>query len=361
MKLVKKGIMILLASTLSLSIIGCANNEEKGEEVTETQIPVSDKVEDKENEKASAKPKETATTKKENSPETVIATVNNIEITQKQLTQQLVYLESLMTWQYGQDYQDSPEAMAYYEEQKRILVDYLVDTKVMISKAPSLGVEISDDRVEEELELLKAGYNTEEEFEEALKLSEMTLDDLRDMLRDDLTIAGIVQPFTEDIVVEEAEAMTYYEDNIDVYTVAAGATMSHILVSDEATAKEVKQKYDAGTSFEELANEYGTDATKTQGVLLEYIPYNSTSYDADFLAGARELEEGEVSSPVKTQSGWHLIKVKDVAKKDTITPFENVKAEITSHLVMEKENEIIGKKVEEWRKQSDIVINEDLI
>ena len=375
MKLVKKSIVLLLIGTLSLSIMGCSKEEKVGEEVKETKTPVSEtesksdtdseteKTQDKiqQDSNKTQKPKETTDSKKENSPETVIAIVNDIEIKQKHLTQQLVYIESLMTWQYGENYKDSPEAMAYYDEQKRIMVDYLVDTQVMISKAPSLGIEILDTRVEEELELLKAGYNTEEEFEEALKLSEMSLEDLKQMLKDDLTIAAVVQPFTQDIVVEEEEAKQYYEDNIALYTVPAGATMSHILVEDEETAKKVKEKYDEGTSFEELASKYGTDATKSQGGLLEYIPYNSTSYDKDFLNGAKSLKEGEVSSPVKTQFGWHLIKVEGVSPKDSVTPFEEVKVEITSQLIMEKENDIVGEKVEEWRKQSDIVINENLI
>ena len=330
MKLVKKGIIILMIGLLSMSAVGCSQTEEN----TKTNIKEQDAV---------------------------IATINDVKITQKQLDQQLVYLDTLMNWQYGEDYTSNEEAMTYYNEQKRLLVDYLVEIQVIISKAEEQGIQVTDEDVEEQLELLKADYDSEDGFQEALETSGMSLEELKQMLKEDLLVSGVITDCIKDISVTDEEAKTYYDGNIDSFKTEAGATMSHILVATEEEAKEVKKKYDSGTNFEELAEEYGTDATKTQGGLLEYVPYNSTSYDADFIAGAKALEEGEVSDPVKTQFGWHLIQVADVNKEDTTAPFEDVKDEIIENLITAKENEIIEAKVAEWKENAKIVINEDLI
>lgn len=330
MKLVKKGIVLLMAGLLGISVVACHKK------APNTEI-------------------------KTNTPDTVIATVNDVKITQKQLDQQLVYLDTLMTWQYGEDYTSNKEAMAYYEEQKRLLVDYLVEVQLLISKAEDYDVNVTNEDVEEQLELLKADYDDEAGFEEALKTSGMTLDELKQMLKEDLIVGDVIAACTKDVQVTDEEAKTYYDGNKDSFTTLAGATMYHILVPTEEEAKEIKQKYDSGISFEELAHEYGTDATKDQGGLLGYIPYNSTSYDADFLAGAKALEEGQVSDPIKTEFGWHLIKVTDVNKENVTKPFKDVKDEIIENLVVEKENEIIEAKVKEWKESTNIVIYEDLI
>ena len=330
MKLVKKGIVLLLAGLLGISVIACYKKTPNTEVKT-------------------------------NTPDTVIATVNDVKITQKQLDQQLVYLDTLMTWQYGEDYTSNEEAMAYYEEQKRLLVDYLVEIQLLISKAQDYDVNVTNEDVEEQLELLKADYDDEAGFEEALKTSGMTLEELKQMLKEDLIVGDVIAACTKDVQVTDEEAETYYDGNKDSFTTLAGATMYQILVPTEEEAKEIKKKYDSGISFEKLAHEYGTDATKDQGGLLGYIPYNSTSYDADFLAGAKALEEGQVSEPIKTEFGWHLIKVTDVNKENVTKPFKDVKDEIIENLVVEKENEIIEAKVKEWKENTNIVIYEDLI
>lgn len=266
-----------------------------------------------------------------------------------------------MQWQYGEDYESNEEAMNYYNEQKRLMVDYLVEIQLIISKAQEYDVNVTADDVDEELELLKSDYDTEAAFEEALTTSGMSLEELKQMLKEDLIVNQVVTACTKDITVSDEEIKTYYDGNIDSFKTEAGATMSHILVATEEEAKEIKAKYDKGTSFEDLAEEYGTDDTKSQGGLLEYIPYNSTNYDADFLAGAKQLDEGEVSEPVKTQHGWHLIKVTDVNKEDQIKSYDEVKDEIKEQLLIQKQNEAVEAKIKEWKESTHIVINEDLI
>lgn len=330
MKLLKKGMVLLMVGLLGLGVVGCTSTAKEPQTTNKTE-------------------------------DVVIATVGDAKITKKALDQQLVYLDSLMQWQYGEDYESNEEAMTYYNEQKRLIVDYLVEVQLIISKAKEYDVNVTQEDVDEELELLKSEYDTEEAFEEALETSGMSLEELKQMLKEDLIVNQVVTACTKDITVSDEEVKTYYDGNIDSFKTEAGATMSHILVATEEEAKEIKAKYDKGTSFEDLAEEYGTDDTKSQGGLLEYIPYDSTNYDADFLAAAKELGEGEVSEPVKTQYGWHLIKVTDVNKEDQTKSYDEVKDQIKEQLLIQKQNETVDAKIKEWKESADIVINEDLI
>lgn len=327
MKLLKKGIVLLMVGLLGLGVVGCASTGKDPQATTQTE-------------------------------ETVVATVGDAKITKKALDQQLVYLDSLMQWQYGEDYESNEEAMAYYNEQKRLIVDYLVEIQLIVSKASEYGVNVTDEEIEEQLELLKADYDTEEAFEEALETSGMTLDELKAMLREDLIVNEVITACTEDITVSDEEVQTYYDGNIDSFKTEAGATTSHILVATEEEAKEIKAKYDKGTTFEDLAEEYGTEDNTSEG---EYIPYSSTDYDADFLSAVKMLEAGEVSEPVKTELGWHLIKVTEVNKEDQIKSYDEVKDQIEEELLIQKQNEAVDTKIKEWKESANIVINEDLI
>ena len=109
----------------------------------------------------------------------------------------------------------------------------------------------------------------------------------------------------KDVTVTDDEVQTYYDENKDTkYTVGAGATVAHILVADEETAKSLKAKLDAGADFATLAKENSTDpGSKDNGGSLGFVPYNSTQLVAEFIDGFKNLKEGEVSATSK-ESIW---------------------------------------------------------
>ncbi len=135
--------------------------------------------------------------------------------------------------------------------------------------------------------------------------------------------------------------------------------MAHILVKTEEEAKKIKAEYEAGTSFEDLAAKYGTDGTKDRGGALGFIEYDSPQYDADFLAGAKNLAEGQVSDPVKTQFGYHLIKVTNVQKEAVTKSYDEVKDEVKETVKEQKSYDIFNKKLDAWKSDMKIETYED--
>lgn len=104
--------------------------------------------------------------------------------------------------------------------------------------------------------------------------------------------------------------------------------VSHILVKDENTAKEIKEKLNNGEDFATLAKQYSEDPGSKEkgGELPEFGP---GEMDSKFEEAAYKLEVGQVSDPVKSSYGYHIIKVTD---KKELKPFAEEKERIRKEL-----------------------------
>ncbi len=126
---------------------------------------------------------------------------------------------------------------------------------------------------------------------------------------------------------------------------------SHILVADEKAAKEVMDKLAKGDKFEDLAKQYSIDPTKANGGDLGY--FVKTAMVKEFGDAAFAMKKGEVSkAPVKTQFGYHIIKVVDVRKQpapEFATVKDRVKGQVTE--------EAIRKLVEDLRAKTEVKLN----
>lgn len=294
------------------------------------------------------------------SKEVVIAEVAGMPIYKSALDEQMEYVKQTLMMYYGEDYASDENAMAYYKAQEESILQYLVEVQVLVQKAAEEGVVVSDEEVEDALELVKAQFETEEAFETGLEEEGMTLEELKVVLKENLIVAAMITKYTEDVTVSDEEVEDYYNTyKAAYYTIKPGANMSHIIVETEEEAQEVKAAYDAGESFEDLAAAHSMDSTKDYGGSLGYIAYDDAGYDADFLAAAKLLQEGEVSEPVQTQFGWHIIKVTGVTEEEEVTPLEDVRDEIYNTLLDEKQYNVLMDHLEEWKQQMDVVTYED--
>jgi len=123
--------------------------------------------------------------------------------------------------------------------------------------------------------------------------------------------------------------------------------VSHILVKDEKTAKEVKEKINNGEDFTALAKQYSEDTgSKEQGgEIAGFAPGQTVK---EFEEAAYKLDAGQVSEPIKTSYGYHIIKVTD---KKELKPFDEVKDTIRKDLEQQRLQDTTGK----WKQQ---VIND---
>lgn len=130
---------------------------------------------------------------------------------------------------------------------------------------------------------------------------------------------------------------------------------SHILLETEAQAKEVKQKLDKGAKFADIAKKSSKDeGTKASGGSLGY--FMKGQLVPEFEAKAFSMKPGQVSDPVKTQFGWHIIKVENKRPVKVPSP-EEAKPNITNKL----NREAVEKYLNELGAKADIKLMLDKV
>jgi len=220
------------------------------------------------------------------------------------------------------------------------ILQELVYDKVLSEKFPVTDKEL-DEKVKELKEQLGAN------FDMALAQYGMkSEDDLKKMLK-----TGMMQEKAaiKDIKVTEDEVKKHYDD----YKPEIKAR--HILVADEATANEVKKKLDEGAKFEDLAKEYSTDSGSAAngGDLGWFGPGNMVP---EFEEAAYKLKVDEISGPVKSEHGYHIIQVTDKKEKKS---FDEMKEKMEYEVKVSKlDQEKIQKAMERELKDANVKIKD---
>ena len=212
-------------------------------------------------------------------------------------------------------------------------LDTLINNKIVELEAEKEKITVSDKEVKEELNNFIADYGGEDKFNAALESSNVSLSDFKKDVENFKKIEKLLEP---SIKITDDEMKTYFEQNKENFNQAAQVEASHILVEDEATANEVEKKLVAGEDFAELAKTYSKDTSNAEnGGQLGY--FGAGEMLEPFEKAAFAMKVGEISKPVKTDYGYHIIKV--TGKKEAKTAvYEDHKDEIKKALFDEKVN-----------------------
>lgn len=175
-------------------------------------------------------------------------------------------------------------------------------------------------------------YNLGKEIE--LDKSEEFLNEIEKLKKEFLTQMMISKTLSE-VTITDEEAKKYYEENKENFADKETVTAKHILVDTEDAAKKIKDEILAGSvSFEEAAEKYSACPSKEQGGSLG--AFSRGMMVPEFEEASFTLPVGEVSEPVQTQFGYHIIKVTDRAEKN-IKPFDEVKDSVMNNLTTERQ------------------------
>ncbi|MED3712515.1 peptidylprolyl isomerase [Peribacillus frigoritolerans] len=228
-------------------------------------------------------------------------------------------------------------------------LDLLITNKLVELEAEKAGIKITDEEIQKEIDVMVESYGDEKSLKEQLEASGSSMDALKKDIVVYLQTKKLVEPR---ITVTDDEISTYFEDNKDTFAQAEQVEASHILVEDEKTAKKVAKELAAGGDFAKLAAEYSTDTeTADNGGSLGY--FGKGDMVEEFEDVAFDLDINKVSDPVKTEYGYHIIKVtgKKEAKKANL---EDSKEVIKETLLSERLQEEYPVWLAEVKKDHDI-------
>ncbi|MFJ7850700.1 peptidylprolyl isomerase [Peribacillus sp. NPDC097264] len=228
-------------------------------------------------------------------------------------------------------------------------VDQLITDKIVELEADKEGIKITEKEIQKEIDTLAESYGGEDALKEQLEASGSSLAALKQDIVVYLHTKKLVEPR---ITVTDDEISAYFEENKDTFAQEEQVEASHILVEDKKTAEKVEKELAAGGDFAELATKYSTDAgTKEKGGSLGY--FGKGNMVKEFEDVAFNMDVNKVSDPVKTEYGYHIIKVtgKKEAKKANL---EDSKPEIKEALLNNKLQEEYTVWLAEVKKDYDI-------
>lgn len=274
--------------------------------------------------------------------------------------------------QYGDNLQNNEQAKSMLLQLQKSALESLVDQKVMITESEKnkwMSDEEINKKVDSELKEMKKGYKTEEEFKQAYEASGYKDENkLKENLKERVIVGNVIENHIyKDVKVTDADVKKYYDENkATTYTIKPGADVYQIIIADgkdaEKTIKKIREDIVSGKAkFADMAAKYNIDATKSTGGSLGYIDYDSQQYDKTFMAAMKKLKDGEISQPVKTQFGYHLIKVENVKSKAEVIPFDKVKDSIKQQLDQSKKNKAYTDTLKKWKDELGVKVYEDKI
>lgn len=206
-----------------------------------------------------------------------------------------------------------------------------------------------EEMVNQELLLVDAKDQKLDEEEEFQKTLEHT--------KNNLLKSYAFTKILSDIKVSDDEVAKFFEDHKDQFAKEM-ADASHILVDSEEKAKEIKKEIEDGKSFEDAAKEYSTCPSKDNGGKLGEFPRGAMV--KEFEDAAFELNEGELSGPVKTEFGYHLIKLNSKTDPSKIK-LEDVVHEVKQEALRVKQQKAYLEKINELKEKYDTEIIEENI
>ena len=257
----------------------------------------------------------------------VVATVNGDPITRDQLFQ------------------------AMYEQGGQEALDQLITRKLIIQEAERLDLTVSEEELDLEIQSIidESFQGNEEELQSVLEFYGISMESFRDDARLNLLVRKLA---TEQLEDTEEQARQFFEENRFLFDQEEEIEARHILVESEAEADDILAQLDDGEDFATLAAEYSLDTSnKDQAGYLGF--FGRGMMVPEFEEAAFALDIGEISQPVETNFGFHIIELLD-RQDGTEAVYEDVEEQVREAMIEDRIPSIINELVRTLYDQADI-------
>ena len=306
---------------------------------------------------------------------TVLAEVGDKKITRADVDAELKSTLSSYEEQYGEDFEENSDLKDTLKSTRENVVDSLIEKEVLLQMAEKLDLVPDEDEINEYAEEQVQTYRdqiassstatetstetVEEEFIEFLDSYGYTVETFTQYFKDNYVINKVIDDMVKDVTVSDDEIKAYYDENTDNYAREAGADAYNILVDSEEKAKEIKSQIKSLDDFKKFADENNTDSTKGNGGYLGYVTYENSGMVEEFTNAFKELKNDEVSEPVESSYGWHLIMAQNTHSEAYTATLEEAKSEIESTLLNNKKQQAYNDKLDQYKEEIGVKDHKD--
>jgi hypothetical protein len=313
----------------------------------------------------------------------IVAKVGSEIITSFDLDEALEFLKAQMSPEEAA----SAEGRQKLEEARKTLLDKMIEQKLVVQAARKWDEEAKDkgegkavarpnpyvpradevdEAVEKEFGRISSGFPTSEAFRDELDSEHLSEEAFKARLRE-----GVLSKLTFDrmhkakekefqgtFVVGDDEVKKFYTDHKSQFSTGDEVQLRNLLLPDEPKSqekiKDLKKRVQAGEDFADLAKRYSKDEAASKGGMLGWIERGQLKWQA-LEDAAFKAKVGEVTGPIKTSRGWHLILVEDT-RQSAQKNFEQVKPQVMNFLYAQKMRERIDNWVKELRQKTYVEI-----
>lgn len=284
--------------------------------------------------------------------EGVVARVNDEDITQEEFDVEFEIYRDSYERQLGEDALTRVESDGRTLETviKQGVLDTLIVERLIKQDSIANNITVTDQELNERMEELIESLGGETEFDDFLESNSMTREYFTNYTRNDILFNKHSENFINNIEISDEDGKDFFNENKEDLIVLKA---SHILLSTEEDGNRVLKALKDGESFEDLAIRESKDSTSAvNGGDLGYIVKGKYAAVPEFDKAVFELEVGEISDLIKTEVGYHIIRLDD--RRDT---FEELKDEIADLL----KNQQYAKYVKDLEEKGKITIYMDVM
>ena len=294
----------------------------------------------------------------DSSPNATVAIVNDIPITEADVTLEVKRI------QFQAKAMQKPLDQSMMLSMREKVIDSLINRELLLQQSKAKGITTDEADIDNSIDQIKRRLEAGQSFESLMKEMGISMKTMRTQVGQASAIQKLLEvEVYPQAMVSEKESRIFFENNPQYFKKPEEVKASHILiqVAPDASAEEklaarkkiedIQIKIEAGDDFADLARQYSEGPSSANGGDLGY--FDRKKMVKPFSDAAFELKPGQVSDIVETRFGFHLIKVYDKKDKSSYV-FEDIKDRLGEILQQQKMQEETVRYLEELRRTANV-------
>ena len=288
----------------------------------------------------------------ENAPTRPVATVDGVKISISEFNERF-------TREMNVSMDKSPLTPADYDRLKEEVLNALINEKVMLLRAGELSLSISDAELMKKIEEIKESYLLDDGFERVLAAQRVNYGIWKEELRKRMLLEKLIlSDVNANVTVKENEARQYHRAHRGMYAPEKRVHVAQIVVRKQERAEIILNRLKRGENFDKVAALESIGPEGAKGGDLGFVGPGVMPEEIDAVIFSQR--PGEISSVIKSQYGYHIVKIIEI-DNETKKKWADVKERVLTDFRKQKEEQAYLLWLESLRSKAVIKIDQELL